>query len=256
MRRRSRPSGKFLPRGLTIIHEDKDILVVDKPPDLLTIGTDTEKLRTAYFILTDYIRKGAAKSKKRIFIVHRLDRETSGVLIFAKSEEAKFYLQSHWKETKKKYLAVVHGQCDRKSETITTYLAENQAHFVYSTSDTSKGKLSQTAYKVLKQTKDFALLEVDLLTGRKHQIRVHLAGIGHPVVGDRRYGKGNMAHKRLALHARSISFRHPFSGKQLTFETKVPVYFKQLMGGVDHKATGAATGSDTIYKRINRPPES
>jgi len=244
MRRRSRPSGKFLPRGLTIIHEDKDILVVDKPPDLLTIGTDTEKLRTACFILTDYIRKGAAKSKKRIFIVHRLDKETSGVLIFAKSEEAKFYLQSRWKETKKRYLAVVHGQCDRKSETITTYLAENQAHFVYSTSDTSKGKLSHTAYHVLKQTKDFALLEVDLLTGRKHQIRVHLAGIGHPVVGDRRYGKGNMAHKRLALHARSISFRHPFSGEQLTFETKVPVYFNQLMGSVDHRATGAATGSN------------
>jgi len=245
MRRRSRPSGKFLPKGLTIIHEDKDILVVDKPPDLLTIGTDTEKRRTAYFILTDYIRKGAAKSKRRIFIVHRLDRETSGVLIFAKSEEAKFYLQSHWKETKKMYLAVVHGQCDRKSETITTYLAENQAHFVYSTSDTSKGKLSHTAYHVLKQTKDFALLEVDLLTGRKHQIRVHLAGIGHPVVGDQRYGKGNMAHKRLALHARSISFQHPFSGKRLTFETKVPAYFNQLMGSVGHKPAGAATGSNT-----------
>ena len=245
MRRHPRPGNKFLPQGLTIIHEDRDIFVVDKPPGLLTMGTDAEKTRTAHFILTDYIRKGAAKSKKRVFIVHRLDRETSGVLIFAKSEEAKFYLQSHWKETKKKYLAVVHGQCDRKSETITTYLAENQAHFVYSTSDTSKGKLSHTAYKVLKQTKDFALLEVDLLTGRKHQIRVHLAGIGHPVVGDRRYGKGNMAHKRLALHARSISFRHPFSGKQLTFETKVPVYFNQLIGSVDHKTTGAATGSDT-----------
>ncbi|MDP2605149.1 MAG: RluA family pseudouridine synthase [Deltaproteobacteria bacterium] len=245
MRRRSRPSGKFLPKGLTIIHEDKDILVADKPPDLLTIGTDTERRRTAYFILTDYVRKGAAKSKKRIFIVHRLDRETSGILIFAKSEEAKFYLQSHWKETKKTYLAVVHGQCDRKSETITTYLAENQAHFVYSTPDTAKGKLSQTAYHVLKQTKDFALLEVDLLTGRKHQIRVHLTGIGHPVVGDQRYGTKNGVHKRLALHARSISIRHPSSGQRLTFETKVPGYFNQLVGSVDHKATGAATGSDT-----------
>ena len=193
------------------------------------MGTDTDKTRTAYFILTDYIRKGYAKSRNRIFIVHRLDRETSGILVFAKSEQAKLRLQEHWKETEKKYLAVVHGKCDRKSETITTYLAENKAHFVYSTSDTSKGKLSHTAYHVLKQTKDFALLEVDLLTGRKHQIRVHLAGIGHPVVGDRRYGKRNMAHKRLALHARSISFRHPFSGKQLTFETKVPVYFNQLM---------------------------
>ena len=244
MRRRSRSSAKFLPRGLTIIHEDNDILVVDKPPDLLTIGTDTEKLRTAYFILTDYIRKGVAKSKKRIFIVHRLDRETSGLLVLAKSEEAKFYLQTHWKETRKKYLAVVHGQCDRKSETINTYLAENQAHFVYTTTDPSRGRLSHTAYKVLKQTKNLALLEVDLLTGRKHQIRVHLAGIGHPVVGDRKYGKENPAHKRLALHAKSISFRHPFTGEQLTFESKVPVYFNRLIGNVDHKATLAATSSD------------
>src|SRR3970282_96612 len=206
----------------------------------------------AYFILTDYIRKGYSKSWNRVFIVHRLDRETSGILIFAKNIEAKLRLQDQWKETEKKYLAVVHGRGDKKSETITTHLAENKAHVVYSTSDARKGKLSQTAYKVLKQTKDFALLEVDLLTGRKHQIRVHLAGIGHPVVGDQRYGRANMAHKRLALHARSIFFQHPFSGKQLTFETKVPVYFSQLMGSVDHKATGEATGSDTIYKRINR----
>lgn len=209
------------------------------------MGTDTDKTRTAYFILTDYIRKGYSKSRNRIFIVHRLDRETSGILVFAKSEEAKLCLQSQWKETQKKYLAVVHGKCEKRSETITTYLAENKAYSVYSTSDTRKGRLSHTAYKVLKETKDFALLEVDLLTGRKHQIRVHLAGIGHPVVGDQKYGKGNKAHKRLALHARSISFRHPFSGKQLTFETKVPVYFNQLVGNLDQvnaqqtNATGA-----------------
>ena len=167
--------------------------------------------------------------------MHRLDRETSGILIFAKSREAKLSLQDHWKETEKKYLAVVHGQCDRKSETITTYLAENKAQFVYSTSDATKGKLSRTAYKVLKQTKDFALLEVYLLTGRKNQIRVHLAGIGHAVVGDQKYGKGDGAHARLALHARSISFKHPFSGERLTFETKMPAYFNQLVGSVDHK---------------------
>ncbi len=233
MRPRSRRRTKFLPRGLAILHEDRDILVVDKPAGLLTMGTDTDKTRTAYFILTDYIRKGYSKSRNRIFIVHRLDRETSGILVFAKSEEAKLCLQSQWKETQKKYLAVVHGKCEKRSETITTYLAENKAYSVYSTSDTRKGRLSHTAYKVLKETKDFALLEVDLLTGRKHQIRVHLAGIGHPVVGDQKYGKGNKAHKRLALHARSISFRHPFSGKQLTFETEVPVYFNQLFGNLD-----------------------
>jgi len=235
MRKRFSLSTKHLPKGLVILYEDRDILVVDKPPGLLTVGTDADKTRTTYFILTDYIRKGYSKSRNRIFIVHRLDRETSGILVFAKSQEAKFCLQDQWKETEKKYLAVVHGQCDKKSETITTYLAENKAHFVYSTSDTTKGKLSHTAYKVLKQTKGFALLEVNLLTGRKNQIRVHLADIGHPVVGDKKYGKGDRAHTRLALHARSISLKHPFTGKQLTFETKVPVYFNKLVGSVDHK---------------------
>jgi tRNA pseudouridine32 synthase/23S rRNA pseudouridine746 synthase/23S rRNA pseudouridine1911/1915/1917 synthase len=224
-------SARLLPRGVVILHEDRDILVVDKPAGLLTMGTDSDKTRTAYFVLTDYIRKGYSKSRNRIFIVHRLDRETSGVLVFAKNIEAKLRLQNQWRETEKKYLAVVHGRCERKSDTITTYLAENKAHVVYSTSDTRKGKLAHTAYRVLKQTKDFALLEVDLLTGRRHQIRVHLAGIGHAVVGDRKYGKGDRGHARLALHARSISFKHPFSGTQLTFETKVPLYFNQLVGG-------------------------
>jgi RluA family pseudouridine synthase len=216
-----------------MLHEDRDILVVDKPAGLLTMGTDSDKTRTAYFILTDYVRKGYSKSRNRIFIVHRLDRETSGILIFAKTIEAKLGLQDQWKGTKKKYLAVVHGRFDKEAEIITTYLAENKAHIVYSTSNAAKGRLARTAYKVLKQTKDFALLEVDLLTGRKHQIRVHLAGIGHAVVGDRKYGKGGGGHPRLALHAQSISFKHPFTGERLTFETEVPVYFKQLVGNVD-----------------------
>jgi RluA family pseudouridine synthase len=230
MPRPSGPGHKRLPKGIVIIHEDKDILVVDKPPGLLTIGTDKEKSRTAYFILTDYVRKGQPKSRKRVFIVHRLDRDTSGIVVFAKTPEAKHFLQNHWDETKKKYLAVVHGTCAKTSETISTYLAENRARSVYSTSDTTKGRLSHTAYRVLKQTAEFALLEVDLLTGRKHQARVHLAGAGHPVVGDNRYGKERGTHKRLALHATTISFTHPFSGKQVTFEAKVPLYFSRLVG--------------------------
>jgi tRNA pseudouridine32 synthase/23S rRNA pseudouridine746 synthase/23S rRNA pseudouridine1911/1915/1917 synthase len=233
MRKHARPGAKFLPKGLVMIFEDRDILVVDKPPGLLTMATNTGTSRTAYFILTDYVRKGCARSKNRIFIVHRLDRETSGILIFAKNEAAKLRLQSQWPETKKKYLAVVHGRCEKDSETITTYLAENKAHVVYSTSGTTKGKLSHTAYQVLKQTNDFALLEVDLLTGRKHQIRVHLADIGHPVVGDQKYGKGDKFYKRLALHAKSISFQHPLSGASLTYETKVPAYFNRLVGGLN-----------------------
>ena len=121
-----------------------------------------------------------------------------GYVIFAKNIEAKVRLQDQWKDTEKKYLAVVHGQCAKMSGTITTYLAENKAHIVYSTSDRTKGKLSTTGYKVLKQTKDSALLELDLWTGRKHQIRVHLAGIGHAVIGDRKYGKEDRDHTRLS----------------------------------------------------------
>jgi tRNA pseudouridine32 synthase/23S rRNA pseudouridine746 synthase/23S rRNA pseudouridine1911/1915/1917 synthase len=233
MSKRSVPSKRFLPQGIRILHEDRDILVIDKPPGLLTIATDKEQSRTAYCLLTDYVRKGSAGSRKRIFIVHRLDRETSGILVFAKSMEAKLSLQGQWDTTQKKYLAVVHGTCKKSSDTITSYLAETQAHDVYSTADRVNGMLSHTAYKVLKQSRGCALLEVDLLTGRKHQIRVHLAGIGHPIVGDKKYGKATGAQKRLALHARSICFKHPFSGKMLSFETQVPPYFNTLVGLAD-----------------------
>lgn len=236
-RSRSRP----LPHGLTILYEDQDLLVVDKPPGLLTVGTERDKARTAYFILTDYVRKGSARSKNRVFIVHRLDRETSGVLVFAKSEEAQRRLQDGWNETEKKYLAVVHGQCPKSAATITTYLAENKAHVVYSTSDPAKGKLSHTAYRVLKQTQDFALLEVDLLTGRKNQIRVHLAGMGRPIVGDQKYGRANDPHAGLALHAQSLTFTHPFNGQRLTFSARAPGYFRKLVGVV---AAPALPGRD------------
>ncbi len=222
-------SAGMLPKGLVILHEDRDILVVDKPPGLLSMGTNTDKTHTAYFILTDYVRKGQGKSRKRIFIVHRLDRDTSGVLLFAKTEDAKFRLQGEWPSTRKKYFAVVHGTCEKTSETISSYLAENQAHVVYSTSDTREGRLAKTSYRVLEQSKRYALLEVDLLTGRKHQIRVHLAEIGHAVVGDTKYGTEDRAAARLALHAKSISFRHPFDGTPMTIETPLPASFKALM---------------------------
>ncbi len=239
MRKRSTAVNGLLARGLVLLYEDRDILVVDKPSGLLTVGTDSDKSRTAYFTLTNYVRKGCARSRNRVFIVHRLDKETSGVLVFAKNEEAKLRLQEQWQETEKKYLAVVHGKCQKCEETISTYLAENKAYVVYSTSDPAKGKLSHTAYRVLRQTKDFALLEVDLLTGRKNQIRVHLAGIGHPIVGDKKYGTGDQSHARLALHARVISFPHPTSGKRLVFSAKVPAYFSKLVGHI-HDEDGPA----------------
>jgi tRNA pseudouridine32 synthase/23S rRNA pseudouridine746 synthase/23S rRNA pseudouridine1911/1915/1917 synthase len=229
MPKKNRLHKGHLPRGLEILYEDDDIIVIDKPAGLLTVGTASNKTKTAYYVLTDYIRKGNPKSRNRIFIVHRLDQWTSGVLIFAKSEEVKFRLQEQWKDTQKKYIAIVHGILKKKEGVISSYLAENKAFVVYSTKDPAKGKLSHTAYKVLKETDRFSLLEISLLTGRKNQIRVHFADIGRPVAGDRKYGKTDDGLKRLALHARSISFKHPVTGKQMTFESQTPSYFNNQM---------------------------
>lgn len=230
-------TAKHQPRGLTVLHEDQDIIVVEKPCGLLTMGTDRDKSRTVHTILNEYVRKGNPRSRNRIYIVHRLDRETSGILILAKSEPAKIFLQEHWQETDKRYITVVHGQLTPKAGTISSYLAENSAFTVYSTSDPALGKLSHTEYTVLKETKGFSMLEIHLLTGRKHQIRLHLSEKGHPVVGDRKYGKGNDVYGTMALHARSISFTHPVSGKRLTFETGIPDSFTRLVGKIERGKT-------------------
>ncbi|MDA8415443.1 MAG: RluA family pseudouridine synthase [Desulfobacteraceae bacterium] len=228
-----RPPAKHQPKGLTVHYEDKDIIVVEKPCGLLTIGTDRDKSRTAHTILNEYVRKGNTRSRNRVYIVHRLDRETSGLIVFAKSETAKIHLQGHWQETDKRYLAVVYGLMTPKEGTISSYLTENRAFTVYSTPDPAVGKLSHTEYTVLKQANGLSLLEIHLLTGRKHQIRVHLSERGHPIVGDKKYGKGIDAHGTLALQARAISFTHPLSGKRLTFETGIPDYFTRLMGKIE-----------------------
>jgi tRNA pseudouridine32 synthase/23S rRNA pseudouridine746 synthase/23S rRNA pseudouridine1911/1915/1917 synthase len=230
MIRNNSPRSKHGPRGVDLLYEDDDILVINKPCGLLTMGTDRDKSRTAHTILNDYVRKGNSKSRNRIYIVHRLDRETSGVLIFAKSEKAKLILQEQWQDTEKKYLTVVYGALAPKEGTISSYLAENSAYSVYSTPDSTKGKLSHTAYKVLKEAKGFSLLEIHLLTGRKHQIRVHLSEKGHPIVGDKRYGRAGDGYNCLALHARSLSCTHPINGKPLFFETPLPEFFTRLMG--------------------------
>ncbi len=224
------PRSHPLPLGIVILHEDRDILVINKPPGLLTVGTDRQHERTAFFFLMDYVRKGNPRSRNRVFIVHRLDRETSGLLVFARTEEVKRRLQEGWDSVEKRYLAVVHGHMEKQADTVTSYLAENAALRVYSTPDKSKGKLSQTAYRVMKETRKFSLLEINLLTGRKNQIRVQMAGIGHPVVGDQKYGQVQDPHKHLALHAWSLSFPHPFTGALCAFWADVPPHFTQLLG--------------------------
>jgi len=223
-------SGKHQPRGLSILHEDRDVIVVSKASGLLTVGTGRGPERgpehTAEAALTDYVRKGNSKSRARVFVVHRLDRETSGALVFARTEAAKSTLQTHWKDVEKIYLAAVEGIPDPREDTISTYLVENAAMRVYSTSDSTKGKWSETRYRVVKTVGNRALLEVALLTGRKHQIRVHLSERGWPVVGDKKYGAKSRDRERLALHSHRLSFDHPGHGRRVSVTAPLPQNFR------------------------------
>ncbi len=223
------PPKRFHPRGLTILYEDWDILVVDKSSSLLTVASETVREHTAHYLLNEYVRKGNSKSKNRVYIVHRLDRDTSGVLVFAKSEQAKKFLQDKWGDFKKKYYAVVRGAPEEKQGMITTYLAENSIHRMYSVSDPALGKFARTGYRVVKESEHYSLLEIDLMTGRKNQIRVHLADLGCPVAGDKKYGVKDKGIKRLCLHAAKLTIVHPFSKESMTFESEIPLYFHNVM---------------------------
>lgn len=232
--KKSAPRLKHQPKGVELLYEDADILVVNKPSGLLTMGTERDKSHTAQSALNDYVRKGCHKSRNRVYIVHRLDRDTSGILLFAKNDKAKLSLQSDWENTTKIYLAVVFGHLTIPQEgIISSYLVENAAFSVYSTPDPAKGRLSHTAYTLVKESKDFSLLQVHLITGRKHQIRVHFADKGHPVVGDRKYAKGHPSHSKMALHAYTISFTHPVSGARLRFDAQIPGLFSRLVGNFE-----------------------
>ncbi|MFC1453123.1 RluA family pseudouridine synthase [Verrucomicrobiota bacterium] len=224
------PPKRYQPQGLSFLFEDHDILVVDKASGLLTVSNDKVRENTAYYLLNTYVRKGNSKSNNRVFIVHRLDRDTSGVIVFAKNEQAKRYLQAEWHGFKKVYYAVVHGAPPEKEGIIVSYLAENQAHRMYSVRDPRKGKLARTGYRVVRESKKCSLLEVELLTGRKNQIRVHLAERGCPVVGDRKYGRSRKCTRRLALHAASLRIRHPHTKEQMVFTAKVPACIDSLAG--------------------------
>lgn len=243
------------PRRLTILHEDRDVLVIDKPHGLLTMGTDTEKENTAYWKMTDYVRRGSPKSDARIFIVHRLDRDVSGVLLFAKTVEAKMFLQENWEQAEKTYLAVVKGVMPEKEGIITSHLVEENNRFVHSTRDTTRGKLSRTAYRVVREYGSLSLLEVSLLTGRKNQIRVHLAEQGHAIVGDAKYGVVDKTNRRLALHAVSLSFTHPTTGKRMVVESRVPEYFNRLTARpVAAAETAPGEGGRTPAVQKAQPP--
>ncbi|MEO9885190.1 MAG: RluA family pseudouridine synthase [Balneola sp.] len=220
---------RYHPKGLTILYEDHDILVIDKSSGLLTMGNEKASVNTAHYLLNEYVKKGNSKSKRRIYIVHRLDRDTSGVLIFAKSDQAKRFLQDNWSDFTKTYYAVVEGSLSAKEDTISSYLVENSIHKVYSINNPEEGKLAKTKYKVVKENSDFTLIEIELLTGRKNQIRVHMADKGCPVAGDYVYGEKQKGIKRLMLHAAVLSVVHPETKERMKFEAPTPNVFERLM---------------------------
>ena len=220
---------KYQPRGYEILYEDRDLFVGNKAPGFLTVGAAWERVNTIHYALNQYVRKGSSKSRKCVYVVHRLDQDTSGILVFAKSEQVQIFLKDNWKSTIKTYYAIVHGRMARKSGTISSYLVEDDDYVMHSVKESARGKLSHTEYDVIKETEKYSLLKINLLTGRKNQIRVHLADEGYPVVGDEKYGRTDVKHNFLALHSKSISFTHPFSKERLTFEAPVPEYFHKLI---------------------------
>lgn len=220
----------FYNRRLKLVYEDDDIIVVNKGYGLLSMGTDKIKDGTAYSILRDYLKWKDPRNK--LFIVHRLDRDTSGLMVFAKSEQAKDRLQHNWNNMvlSRKYLAVVEGKPEPEEGTVKSYLAENSRYEVYSTQNPEEGQLAITRYKTLKSRNGYSLMEVSLDTGRKNQIRVHFKDLGHPIAGDRRYGAKSSPIHRMALHAQTLRFVHPMTRKDMNFSTPVPASFAKMVG--------------------------
>ena len=212
-------------KKLDIVYQDKDIIVVNKDAHLLTIGTEKERDNTLYHKVLMY-EKTKRKSNK-IFIVHRLDKETSGVVLFAKREEIKDILQNNWDiyAIERKYVAVVEGKLKKKEDTLKNHLMENSIHHVYVSDN---GKLAITKYKVLKESKSYSLLDIVITTGRKNQIRAQLSNIGSPIIGDKKYNAKTNPLRRLGLHANKLVIRHPITNEVMTFESKVPSEFMRM----------------------------
>ena len=213
-------------KNIDIIYEDKDIIVINKPSGLLTVATEKEKNKTAYHLVMEYLKK--KNKNNRIFIIHRLDKDTSGIIMFAKNERAKHLYQDNWNDIVKKrcYYAVIDGKMENKEGMIKSYLKEN-GNMVYSVKDRS-GKLAITEYKVLKERKNISLLDINLKTGRKNQIRVHMKENKTPILGDLKYGEKSKLINRLALHAYKLELINPVTKKLLTFEINMPNEFKML----------------------------
>lgn len=219
------PRVNFIRGGIKILFEDEHLCVIEKPEGLLSVATDEGNSPNAHDILKRRFHAG------RVFPVHRLDRETSGVMIFAYSEPVRDYFKEQFeqKQIEKIYYAVVEGKLQEQQGTWKSYLKEDVTLTVRSTPWQSDGKLGITHYQVVAQNKRYSLLQVHLETGRKNQIRVHCKDAGHSIVGDKKYGSTCNPLKRVALHAQKLSFKHPISRKQLTFEVAFPHSFSKLL---------------------------
>lgn len=215
-------------KKLKIIYEDKELLVVEKESHLLTIATEKKESRTLYNEASTYVKKQYPKNK--IFIVHRLDKDTSGIVIFAKNQDKKIKLQNNWANVKREYLCIVEGKMPKQKDVLKSYLAETKTLDVYSTKDKVKGKLAITEYEVLQTNKKYSLLKVNIKTGRRNQIRVQLSDIGHPIIGDKKYASKTNPLKRLGLHANLIEYKE--NGKIIHFETKYPKEFEKIFKNI------------------------
>lgn len=221
----TRPFVVFYNRRIKLVYEDDDIIVINKSNGILSVSTDNKKDGTAYSIMRDYLKKKDPRLK--LFIIHRLDRDTSGLMMMAKNIEAKETMQHNWNNMvlNRKYVAVVEGKVEQEEGTIRSYLAQTSQHEMYSTDNPEEGQLAITRYKRLKTGNGYSLMELELDTGRKNQIRVHMKDLGHPIAGDKRYGAKTSPIHRLALHARTLHFVHPITRKEMLFETPVPQRF-------------------------------
>ena len=213
---------------LKILYEDDEIIAINKPNGLLTVADDNEKENTAYRLMMDYVRED--NPKNRIFVVHRLDKETSGVLIFVKNENLKELLQDRWNNLVKarEYVAICEGVFTKKEGTRISYLLATKTNLMYSSHRPNDGKKAITHYQVISEIEDYSLLKVKIDTGRKNQIRVHMKDLGHNVVGDDKYGSLKNPINRLGLHARILEFDHPISDKHYKFIADVPKDFLDL----------------------------
>ena len=224
------PIKKKIRHNLPIIFENDELIVINKPSKLLSVPSDNEKGSTAFRMVNDYLQQ---KDKhNRAYIVHRIDEDTSGVLMFAKNERIAHLLtdKDNWNQlvTKRGYYAVVEGVMENRSGTVKSYLKKNSQNMMYSSKKPGDGQLAITHYKVIKGNDKYTLLDVDIDSGRKNQIRVHMGDLGHYIIGDDKYGQPSNPIKRLGLHAYCLELRHPVSGKLLTFKAPMPKEFEEI----------------------------